>query len=1011
MRVFFLLGAAVLALTGATVASAAPIKPKGKRAPTFVIRGRGWGHGIGLAQYGALGYARHGFSYRKILKHYYRGTRLKQTKVKQVRVLLADWTSRIEIFSRKTFRVRDADGVSYRLAPGHYRIGPRLKVKVDPDQAPRPLPGPILFTPGQVPLVLDRPYRGSMLVSSSGSAVRAVNLVGLEDYVRGVVPDEVPEEWPAGALKAQAVASRTYVVATRKRGGPFDVYPDTRSQVYGGVDAEEFSTNAAVEATAGQIVAYHQKPALTYFFASSGGRTAAIQDAWPGSTPVPYLVSVPDPYDTASPYHRWGPYQFSAKALAARLRLPGKPLDAKTRRNPSRRVTKVVFTTASGQTTKLGTDIRVALGLRSTWFSLGVLALDRPSKPLTYGVQSTLSGIARGVGHLRLEQRVSGVWERAGKVRRRRGGKFAAAVKPVLTRKYRVSNGRISSAPVRVEVAPFVRLDPPAEASSLTGHVRPALKGKIVSVQRKTDSGWPRVAKATVDGNGRFRAELSLRPGTYRARLAPGGGLVPGTSRIVRVVETRVASAARSLRHLAFSPNDPLATRQWYLSQTRAFDFWPDLPELPGVRVAVVDSGIDGGHPELKQRIAAARTFVGGSALRDKVGHGTFVAGEIAATTNNAIGIAGIGLPAELLIAKVVRSDRTIPIEAEARAIRWAVRRGAKVINLSLSGLRDPLNPHRDTYSRREAAAIRYAYRKGAVIVAAVGNSDQAPRSPWNFAGYPAALPHVIGVSAVNRSGAVPGFSNRDVVYNDLSAPGSDIFSTLPRALSSGGDCDEGYSGCGPAEFRHAAGTSFSAPMISAAAALVRALRPSLSPDQVSFVLERAARDMNGANGCRPCPRGRDRLTGWGRLDVTAALERATSGTVVRKDVRETNDEAGGQASTLRGRKGKIKATLDYWDDQIDVYRLRLRRGRHLSVSLHGPARGDSNLLLWKPGTRKVDDLSPQGQSRRVAQSLRAGPVQNIRRYRAKVSGWYFIEAKLASKSAGPYSLRFTKSR
>ena len=1011
MRVFFLLGVVALALTGATVASAVPVKPKGKRAATFVIRGRGWGHGVGLAQYGALGYARHGVSYRKILKHYYPGTRLKQTKVKQVRVLLADWTSRIAIFSRKSFRVRDANGVSYKLAPGHYRIGPRLKVKVDPDQAPPPLPGPILFTPGRVPLVLDRPYRGSMLVSSSGSAVRAVNLVGLEDYVRGVVPDEVPEEWPAGALKAQAVASRTYVVATRKRGGPFDVYPDTRSQVYGGVDAEEFSTNAAAEATAGRIVAYHQKPAVTYFFASSGGRTAAIQDAWPGSTPVPYLVSVPDPYDMASPYHRWGPYQFSAKALASRLGLRGKPLDAKTRRNPSRRVTKVVFTTASGQATKLGTDIRVALGLRSTWFSVGVLALDRPPKPLTYGVRSTLSGIARGVGHLRLEQRVKSAWERVASVRRRRGGKFAAAVKPVLTRKYRVSNGKISSAPVRVEVAPFVRLDPPAEASSLTGHVRPALEGKVVSVQRKTASGWLRVAKATVDENGDFRAELSLRPGTYRARLAPGGGLVPGTSRIVRVVETRAAAAVRSLRHLAFSPDDPLATRQWYLSQIRAFDFWPDLPELPGVRVAVIDSGIDGGHPELKQRVAAARSFVGGSALRDKVGHGTFVAGEIAAATNNAIGIAGIGLPAELLIAKVVRSDRTIPIAAEARAIRWAVRRGAKVINLSLSGLRNPLNPHRDTYSRREAAAIRYAYRRGAVIVAAVGNSDQAPRSPWNFAGYPAALPHVIGVSALNRRGAVPGFSNRDVLYDDLSAPGSDIFSTLPRALSSGNDCDEGYSGCGPSEFRHAAGTSFSAPMVSAAAALVRALRSSLSPDQVTFVLERAARDMNGANGCRPCPRGRDRLTGWGRLDVTGALERATSGTVFRKDVRETNDEAGSQASTLRGRKGRIKATLDYWDDQIDVYRLRLRRGRHLSVSLHGPARGDSNLLLWKPGTKRVDDLSPHGQSGRVAQSVRAGSVQNIRRYRAKVSGWYYVEARLASKSAGPYSLRFTKTR
>ncbi|HZB23526.1 MAG TPA: S8 family serine peptidase, partial [Gaiellaceae bacterium] len=150
-------------------------------------------------------------------------------------------------------------------------------------------------------------------------------------------------------------------------------------------------------------------------------------------------------------------------------------------------------------------------------------------------------------------------------------------------------------------------------------------------------------------------------------------------------------------RRVAFTPNDPLAPRQWHLSQVRAFDFWPELPTLAGVRVAVIDSGIDGSHPDFQGRIAASRTFVGGSALTDQQGHGTFVAGLIAAQTNNELGVAGIAFPAQLVIAKVVRSSRLVSLEAEAAAIRWAVDEGARVINLSLGGLRDPRDIERDT--------------------------------------------------------------------------------------------------------------------------------------------------------------------------------------------------------------------------------------------------------------------------------------------------------------------------
>src|SRR5205814_10486828 len=117
-------------------------------------------------------------------------------------------------------------------------------------------------------------------------------------------------------------------------------------------------------------------------------------------------------------------------------------------------------------------------------------------------------------------------------------------------------------------------------------------------------------------------------------------------------------------------------------------------------------------------------------------------------------------------------------------AIRWAVDQGARVINLSLGGLRDPTDPLRDTFSAAESKAIAYAVRHGAVVVAAVGNADQAPRVPWPYASYPAALPHVIGVSALAHDGSVPSFSDRDAVFNDLAAPGQDVFSTLPRRMT-----------------------------------------------------------------------------------------------------------------------------------------------------------------------------------------------------------------------------------
>jgi hypothetical protein len=451
-------------------------------------------------------------------------------------------------------------------------------------------------------------------------------------------------------------------------------------------------------------------------------------------------------------------------------------------------------------------------------------------------------------------------------------------------------------------------------------------------------------------------------------------------------------------------------SRQWYLTETRAFDFWPQPPNLPSVRVALIDSGVDGRHPELAGAIALAKSFVGGSALTDQQGHGTFIAGEIAAALDNKQGIAGVAFPAQLLIAKVVRADGTISIGAEIRAIRWAVANGAQVINLSLGGVRDPLNRRHDTYSRLEQAAVDYAFSKGAVLVAAVGNSDQAPSSPWPYASYPAALPHVIGVSALARDGSVPAFSNRDAIYNDLAAPGQDIFSTFPLDLTAEqpGCAEQGYSSCGPPEYRRAEGTSFAAPQVSAAAALLLAMRPTLRPDQVATLLERTADDANEATGCRRCLLDRDPLSGWGRLDIAAALEALRADRIPSRDRFEANDDAGSSAARLWGSARSISATLDYWDDQIDVYGIHLSRGQLLSASVVGPPAADTNLALWKPGTRRVEGLSV-----RIGLRLRlsAGPGAAERvAYRARRPGWYYLEIKLSTPGSGPYRLDLTKT-
>jgi hypothetical protein len=455
----------------------------------------------------------------------------------------------------------------------------------------------------------------------------------------------------------------------------------------------------------------------------------------------------------------------------------------------------------------------------------------------------------------------------------------------------------------------------------------------------------------------------------------------------------------------AFTPSNPFYGKQWYLNQDNAFDAWPSPPPLDSVKVAIIDSGVDCGLPDFNGQIADQKSFVGGSPCMDNEGHGTIVAGEIAGTLDST-GVVGLAWSSQLVVAKVVAPDGTIPLKAEASAIRWSVNQGARVVNLSFGGVRDPGTPSLDTYSKVEAQAVAYAVSKGAVVVAAVGNADEAYATPWEYASWPAALPHVLGVGALTKSGNVPEFSDRDPTFVDLAAPGVGIFSTFPLNLTSKQpDCQlQGYTDCATGNYHRPEGTSFAAPQVSAAAAVLLGLDPTLTSSQVTTLLERQADDVNASTGCAECPTGRDKYSGWGSLDVKNAVVALDEDGPPPADRLEPNDNAS-EARKLFGQHPSLNATLDYWDDRADVYRVKLARGQHLQarVAAHW-AHAAIALSVWRPGTKTV--FSKRGAA---AQTSHAGKTQRLS-YQARKSGWYYVELRLTHHGGGRYALHLKKS-
>jgi stage II sporulation protein D len=470
----------------AAVAVAATAAPAGA-ASRLVVRGAGFGHGVGMSQYGAYGYATHGRDHAFILNHYYAGTQLGRLGgPTSVRVLLR--TASRATFSGATgvARGRSLDPAQTYVATR--ALGAAVSLRSPAGRDLGTYESPLRITGAQAGVrlrgraangVTDGRYRGDLeLRAGALGGISAVNVVDLENYVRGVVAGEVPAAWPGEALRAQAVAARTYALTTSKKGDGFDQYADTRSQMYPGMSAEDPRTDSAVAATAGEIVVYGGQPIVTYYFSTSGGRTENVENSFLGARPAPYLTSVDDPYDGASPRHRWT-VRLTLRQADARL---GSLVKGRLRqikvlaRGRSPRVVRAQVVGTGGRSSVSGPQLRSKLGLYDTWARFTVITAgavrgdaSKPKAPAS-GEPGTGGATPRSV---------------------------LAAGSPIAAAR------EASHAPV---------------VATIAGHVAPAAAGKWVALERRAAGHWRARFETPVLAGGRYRAGVRER-GVWRVRF------------------------------------------------------------------------------------------------------------------------------------------------------------------------------------------------------------------------------------------------------------------------------------------------------------------------------------------------------------------------------------------------------------------------------------------------------------------------------------------------------------
>lgn len=293
--------------------------------------------------------------------------------------------------------------------------------------------------------------------------------------------------------------------------------------------------------------------------------------------------------------------------------------------------------------------------------------------------------------------------------------------------------------------------------------------------------------------------------------------------------------------HTADTPNDPAFVSQWHLSKLQGPQAWTFTTGSPSVVVAVIDTGVNATHPDLASQLVPGWNFVDSNAdTADLLGHGTAVAGAIAAASNNGIGVAGVSWQSRIMPLAVVDDHDFAAYSHIAEAIRYAADHGIRLINISIGGA---------GRSATLQSAVDYAWSKGAILFAPAMNNGTA--TPY----YPAACDHVMAVSATDSNDHLAGFSN----YGDwiaIAAPGTNILTT-----TNGG----GYG--------FSFGTSFAAPIVAGVAALSLAINPALTNTQLVSLLEQSADDLGAP--------GYDTSFGWGRVNAFHAVAAARQTLIV----------------------------------------------------------------------------------------------------------------------------------
>jgi stage II sporulation protein D len=395
-----------LALAGAVVALAllGVVAPASALSTEydFTITGHGWGHGVGMSQWGAYGYAKRGWDYKAILKHYYTGITFANAADSVIRVNLRTGQNVIRLSCPNDYTVQGTGAAS--TIPGgttatttHTSEGYRVVA----GSFSRTFTGAPTFRPtrGSLRLVTktdlgdDGAYRGTIKVVY-GNGLSMINHVPLESYLRGVVPHEVSPSWPLESLKAQACAARAFALGSRQPSKDWDVYCDVRDQAYVGVGIEDSRTDAAVRGTAGVCPSYDGKPIVATYFSCSGGHTETVGNVWGGTHP--YLKGVEDPYDYYGTLHDWGPLRRSASQVGGPLGASGTARAVYTvERGISPRIVKAAIIGSGGTTYIDGSSLRMKLGLNSSWAvltSMGISPAARDDVTITAGSSITLSG-------------------------------------------------------------------------------------------------------------------------------------------------------------------------------------------------------------------------------------------------------------------------------------------------------------------------------------------------------------------------------------------------------------------------------------------------------------------------------------------------------------------------------------------------------------------------------------------------------------------------------------------